>query len=490
MITIETYTDLETAILGYFQAELPDQSYATDDFLGAVARAVALSVWSLQKSIEDSSLNWPPSDKSDDATLEAVCFLLGLPNGAGGYGRLVSQAAYGGTGSIVATPGTIFSTGLQALGPDGQTVFSLVSGVTVPGGGSIAGSFAAVTPGSAGNLQAGSILTWITAPAGAQATVTLATGLANGSDLESAAAALARIYDRLQNPPKGGSAKDWRAWAEAILTVARAYVYPLRSGTGTVDVVCLRAGTGAGRAATSDDLTAVAASFLASRLVSADAGTALAPAISTDLVQVWARVIPAPGYEFDWDDSGGPALVGVYSAGPPATVTVPGGITTELASLITGGSKPRIQIVNTNGPVVLEQVRCTAWNAGTTTITLETPLTGAPVASDPIYAGGPIPAIVGPQILAYIDSLGPSRLSGYADTQDVWDDTVRTEKISQIALSAMDGTKSIVADIVKSASIPQVLLAVNGGSQLAANHQASEGTAPAISVATRIVVRR
>ncbi len=54
---------------------------------------------------------------------------------------------------------------------------------------------------------------------------------------ESEASYLARILDDIQNPSAGGNKYDYKKWAEEISGVAKAHVYPLAQGDGTVDVV-------------------------------------------------------------------------------------------------------------------------------------------------------------------------------------------------------------------------------------------------------------
>lgn len=484
MITIESYADLEAAVLAYFQAQLPDAGYGLDDYLGKWARVLAMTLWSLKKSVEDADADAAPSDRSSDAALEAWCYLLGLPNGAGGYGRLVAQKATGGVGTVRGTKGTIFANGLQAFGPDGTTRFALSGSVTIPGtppgSDSIAGNVIAVTAGAVGNLQAGARLTWISPPAGADASFVLSQPLHGGTDLESAASALARIYDRLQNPPKGGTAPDWRAWAATIATVVRAYVYPRRNGTGTVDVVITVAGSGQSRAPSNDLLAAVASVFDANRLVCVEGRRALAPYMpGSHALTVRVRALPASAaYAWDWiDTSGGPWAVAAYDTMAGVHLQLDNPAPSDLIAQIAGGTRPRIQVVNSNGPVVVEQVRCLSYDAGTQTLTLEAELTGTPTVGDAVYAGGPIPAIVGTRIRDYVDALGPSRASGLGDALDSWDDTVRTERIAQIVLDSLDANgERAIADIVKSANVPQVTIAVGVGAPSTSNWQAPDNT--------------
>lgn len=58
-----------------------------------------------------------------------------------------------------------------------------------------------------------------------------------GSEAESDRALLNRLLERIRRPPAGGNKHDYRHWALEIDGVANAYVYPLRRGLGTVDVV-------------------------------------------------------------------------------------------------------------------------------------------------------------------------------------------------------------------------------------------------------------
>jgi hypothetical protein len=50
-----------------------------------------------------------------------------------------------------------------------------------------------------------------------------------------------------------------------------------------------------------------------------------------------------------------------------------------------------------------------------------------PVATDPVYPGGPLSATVQQAIRDYMDTLGPARGAGYDPTQ-YWDDTCRLSR--------------------------------------------------------------
>lgn len=98
-----------------------------------------------------------------------------------------------------------------------------------------------VTAGAAGNSTAEVSGTFSTPPTGFDSTVTVGL-LSGGTDAETDAALLDRLLDVIRRPPAGGNKYDYRRWALSVDGVTAAYVYPLRRGLGTVDVVITSAG--------------------------------------------------------------------------------------------------------------------------------------------------------------------------------------------------------------------------------------------------------
>jgi len=90
----------------------------------------------------------------------------------------------------------------------------------------------ALDPGAAGNLLPGTPL-GVTYPNVTGATVV---ALDFGTDAEHDDQLRARILRRIQQPPMGGSAYDYEAWALAVPGVTRAWCGPLEMGIGTVTV--------------------------------------------------------------------------------------------------------------------------------------------------------------------------------------------------------------------------------------------------------------
>lgn len=100
---------------------------------------------------------------------------------------------------------------------------------------------AADVAGEAGNLPAGTVLTWSAAPAGLGPTAVVEAGpgdtssiLSAGEDQESVASWALRIIDKIQERPASGNRSDWRDWVEGVDGIGEAYVYPRTNPTGFV----------------------------------------------------------------------------------------------------------------------------------------------------------------------------------------------------------------------------------------------------------------
>ncbi|MHB1333381.1 MAG: baseplate J/gp47 family protein [Sulfuriferula sp.] len=153
--------------------------------------------------------------------------------------RLQAVAA---TGSIdfSGTPGAADPVGTESKAIDGVAFVTTAAGV-IGAGGTVNIAAQAAVAGAAGNKAAGTALMLTAAPPGvlSQAAINTMTG---GADAEANAALLARILFRLQNPPCGGAAHDYYAWAIEVSGVSAAYVYSNRRGLGTTDVIILATG--------------------------------------------------------------------------------------------------------------------------------------------------------------------------------------------------------------------------------------------------------
>ncbi|SEL24284.1 Uncharacterized phage protein gp47/JayE [Kosakonia sacchari] len=111
------------------------------------------------------------------------------------------------------------------IGADGTATVSAVSSLS----------------GAAGNTTATTTATLTTTPDGFDSTVSVGV-MSGGTDEESDGELLTRLLEIIRRPPAGGNKYDYKRWALEVSGVSAAYVYPLRRGLGTVDVVVTSAG--------------------------------------------------------------------------------------------------------------------------------------------------------------------------------------------------------------------------------------------------------
>jgi len=125
------------------------------------------------------------------------------------------------------TNGTVISQNIDFIGsPNGMRYF-LDSSATIgiPTSGVAELSMTAEEPGVAGNLQIGDELNIGTQVAGAETVATVTAITNTGADEETDESFRIRILDAIRNITGGGNAADYRAWAEEVAGVARAYPY-------------------------------------------------------------------------------------------------------------------------------------------------------------------------------------------------------------------------------------------------------------------------
>lgn len=169
---------------------------------------------------------------------------------------ITRKAASAATGSITfsGTPGSAIAAGVDAKTAEGLAFVTTASGA-IGGGGTVSLAAQAVLPGAAGNVAASTALTLTSPPAGVASAATVVS-MTGGVDTEADTDLLARLLDVLRNPPAGGNAYDYRRWALEVAGVESAFVYPLRRGIGTVDVVVVAAGSALPSAQLIDDVQA------------------------------------------------------------------------------------------------------------------------------------------------------------------------------------------------------------------------------------------
>lgn len=460
MITTYTEDELAARAVSAFQTAHPGRAVHGRAFLGQHARAVAQLLTQIQAAVRDADRDGVPAtevvagvlrSRCSTARLDEWAYVFGLPSnqGAGKYGRNGAQAATGGAGAVTGTAATVVGTGDLLTDASGQVVIELVSGVTIPAGGSISGSFQATKAGASGNLAAGTKLYWVSPPAGLDPTVTLSTATSGGYDSESDLYLVLRLLRHLQNPPKGGTPSDVRTWAEEAadsvgrsLGIVRAYVYPRRNGTGSVDVVITQAGTGTGRDPGSTKLTAAQAYLDTVRPRGSGCQVrVLRPYFdSTQKLKIKIKVTPTARHAFDWSGgSAGTALVAGTTASLLKSTT--GSTPQGLLDAVTLGKQPRVLVYNLSASPLpyTRRVVSYATAGGNRELTLDSALPFTPSVGDLFYPGGGAVDPVAISVLSHIDQIGPSKQSGLADTiTDSWEGKVTIAGIVRSVLNATD----------------------------------------------------
>lgn len=485
MATLDT-ADFETCrqqILALLGNRDPSLGLSSVEFGGEFAGAMAQMAQSTGESVGKAASDAVPSVDSTDAGLAAWAEAIGLDNGQGGYGVRGATAAQGATAYLTGYGGTAYLAGQIAQAPGGVRLV-LRANVTIAGAapatGQILGTWDvdstdAGSLGTVGNLTTGTRCTLTPAPAGSDASFTLATGMSVlGLDAETGPQVLGRIQDKMQLPPNGGNATDYKGWAESAKDSAGnpvtsstiiAYCYPNYYGVGCPMIVATLAGSGTARKPTSAVTTLIqdfingSTSTEGERPAAHDA-TVLGPNMQDSRALVLkARCIPALAkYSFDWTRGTTTYAVNTWStAGLAAWVTSAGGnavleltglAPTSLKEAVDEGSEPRIFVHQVNllgalvGPVIPEMASVVDYQdaAGKTSLALKVSNLNnwSPVFGNEVFAGGPIVSAVAANILAAIDARGPSRVTGLADPARLWQYVFGPTQISTAAETTLD----------------------------------------------------
>lgn len=168
-------------------------------------------------------------DTAEVEYLERWCSIWGVAR--------IAAAPASGSVTFAVQAGAVIPAGtlLQALdGVQYQTTADAT--VTAP---TATAPIVAVVAAAAGNRAAGQSLSLVSPVPGVQPTAT-ASLLFGGADIETDDALRARLLTRIQQPPQGGAAYDYTAWALEVPGVTRAWVYPQELGLGTVTVRFVR----------------------------------------------------------------------------------------------------------------------------------------------------------------------------------------------------------------------------------------------------------
>lgn len=141
--------------------------------------------------------------------------------------------------AVTGTTGAVVPAGTVLQRSDGARYTATADATLASGAAEV--QVASLEAGSAGNALAGTQMVFAEPVPGVLGTAVVAAGgLTQGADRETDEALRGRVLARIQQPPMGGAAADYVAWALQVPGVTRAWVYPLEGGPGTVTVRFVR----------------------------------------------------------------------------------------------------------------------------------------------------------------------------------------------------------------------------------------------------------
>lgn len=226
MFIVPSLSEIRDAILRDYQSLNPqaDISADSDHYARAsVLAAVAEGIYAHQKWIVKQIF----PDTADTAFLEKHASLRGITRRNATYASGLGVTAYGNDGAVI-------EAGKQIKTEDDRFYEVIERGVIK--GGIAKLRVKSLAMGSAQNIREAKTGLFMSAPSGVRSECVL-NNVQGGTDSESDASLLARLLEHIRRPPAGGNRYDYKNWALNVDGVESAYVYPLRRGLGTVDIV-------------------------------------------------------------------------------------------------------------------------------------------------------------------------------------------------------------------------------------------------------------
>lgn len=224
MHNIPTFEEIRQAILRDMVSLNPetDVSSDSDNYIRASSLAscatgqYAHQAWILKQFFPDTA---------DTDFLERHCNLRGI--------RRKNATSASGTVIAHGIPQASIDADLQIK--CGERLYTVLEKAYIKEDGTVVLSIRSLEPGAISN-QHNKTAQFMAAPVGVSSEL-VNLDVTGGTDVESDNSLLTRLLDLLRRPPAGGNQYDYKAWALSVDGVTSAYVYPLRRGLGTVDVV-------------------------------------------------------------------------------------------------------------------------------------------------------------------------------------------------------------------------------------------------------------
>lgn len=202
------------------------------------AQAFAVELEGLEAGAEQATLDILP-DQASPSALDRFSYVYNVPRDVGSPSIITVDISGAAALTTYAIPA-----GTQMASPDGVLFNVIDTSVTTDGSSEATITLQAANPGTDGNLDVGTAMTFTVAPTGLNPSGSVAEVVSDGTDEEDDASLAQRIISRLRERPASGNRADWRAWVTSFngVDIVEAYVYSLLQppastpGTGTEQV--------------------------------------------------------------------------------------------------------------------------------------------------------------------------------------------------------------------------------------------------------------
>lgn len=177
----------------------------------------------------------PFADVADEENLIRAAALRGVTKTPATYAQGVLTIQNSAVGAVIPA-GTVLVRSIDGL------EYETLADATVEETGIVSFTVEALEAGEAGSLLTGQELAFQSPVAGVGSSGLIIGNPATASDEETTEDFRARFLEYLAEPPHGGNAADYVAWAKEVAGVTRAWCYPQELGPGTVTVRPIRDG--------------------------------------------------------------------------------------------------------------------------------------------------------------------------------------------------------------------------------------------------------
>ena len=227
MFIVPTLEEIRASLLRDYQTYYPNADTSEDS--DAYARASSLAacaegIYAHQKWLIKQFF----PDTADTEFLEKHAGLRGLR-------RRNATYAAGKGATVSGNPDAVIAVGLQIKTEDGR-FYETTESAVIPASGSVIVAVRSLATGAVQNIKTATKGSFMAAPVGVSTDVVL-NDVVGATNAESDSSLLERLLNKIRRPAAGGNKYDYKDWALEVDGVEQAYVYPLRRGLGTVDIV-------------------------------------------------------------------------------------------------------------------------------------------------------------------------------------------------------------------------------------------------------------